>query len=675
MEFLLLGPIEAWTAGQRIDLGHARQQSVLAALLLDVGRVVPTDELIDRVWGEDPPGAARNGLSAYMTKLKAVLAGAEVEDVTLTRHSGGYILRADEDRIDACRFRHQIAEAAIAGSDERAEELLRGALSLWHGPALAGLSSPWLSTMRTNLALRKATAILDLHDIALRRGEHAALLGPLSAQAAANPIDERAVGQLMLALYRSGQQAEALRYYDQTRERLADEYGADPGLPLRDLHLRILRNDSALTWHASLGTVPVPGRSLQPGSQPGRPLMPRQLPAPVAHFAARAAELRILDELLDELATDGGTMIIAVVTGMAGVGKTALAVHWGHRVASRFPDGQLYINLRGFDPSGRTVTAQEAIRRFLEALGIPAEGIPPDPEAQRDRYLSLMAGQRTLVILDNARDTEQIRPLLPGGPGPLVLITSRRQMPGLVAAEGARHVALDVLAEDDARELLARRLGPARFTAEPEAADQLIRLCGHLPLALGIVAARSATRPAFSLAALAAELASAENRLDRLDVGDTASSVRAVFSWSASLLSERAARLFGLLGMYPGAEISVQGAASLIGLPLARTGDLLTELADANLLTENLPGRFALHDLLRVYAADWRARTSLRPIAGRRCVAFLTTTFSQLSPPTGCSSPRVRPSPSSLLRKASRLASDCSARTRQWPGVTLSIRR
>jgi tetratricopeptide (TPR) repeat protein/transcriptional regulator with XRE-family HTH domain len=339
---------------------------------------------------------------------------------------------------------------------------------------------------------------------------------------------------------------------------------------------------------------------------------PRQLPAAVADFTGRAAELRQLTHVLDAAgASRPGTVAISAISGMAGVGKTALALYWAHQVAARFPGGQLYVNLRGFDPSGTPVTAAEAIRGFLDALGVARERVPASPEAQAGLYRSLLAGRRMLIVLDNARDEQQVRLLLPASAGTLVLITSRSQLAGLAAADGARLLSLDVLAHGEATELLATRIGPARAAAEPGAISEIADVSARLPLAVAIAAARAAIRPGLPLAALADELRNASGRLDALDAGDPAASVRAVFSWSVRQLSRDAARMFRLLGIHPGPDISGPAAASLAGCDPARARRDLGELARAHLITERLPGRYALHDLLRAYAAELARDTEL----------------------------------------------------------------
>jgi tetratricopeptide (TPR) repeat protein len=338
-------------------------------------------------------------------------------------------------------------------------------------------------------------------------------------------------------------------------------------------------------------------------------VVPRQLPGPVRHFAGRRAELELLTGLLGEAGTAPGPVLITAIGGTAGVGKTALAVHWAHQVAHRFPDGQLYVNLHGFDPSCRPAEAAEAIRVLLDALGVPAGQIPAGLDAMAGLYRSLLSGRRTLVLLDNARDAEQARPLLPGSPSCVVVVTSRSQLAGLAVSEGAYTLTLDLLTEAEAAELLARRLGAARLNAEPEATAELITLCARLPLALAIAAARVSARPGLGLGALAEELKDAQRRLDALETGDASACIRVVFSRSLDSLPARAARMFALLGLHPGPDITIPAAASLAGVPLPQARRSLRDLADVHLVTECASGRYSLHDLLRAYAAELAAAT------------------------------------------------------------------
>ncbi len=362
------------------------------------------------------------------------------------------------------------------------------------------------------------------------------------------------------------------------------------------------RTAAAAKGNPTVGAGPSrPGRA---GAAPAAQatVVPRQLPAGVAHFAGRTAELAALQAWQHEAASADEAVKVLVIGGTAGAGKTALAVHWAHQSAGEFPDGQLYVNLRGFDPSGTPVAPGDALRWFLGAFGVTEEQIPDSVDAQSALYRSMLAGKRVLVILDNARDAAQVRPLLPGSRSCLALVTSRARLPGLAATEGARLVPLDVLTADEARELLAGRLGE-RARAEADAAQQLTEACSRLPLALSIVAARVAARPYLPLADLVRELADAQGRLEALDAGDPVASVRAVFSWSCEQLSGPAARMFRLLGLHAGPDVTLAAAASLAGVDRAQAVAAVAELADAHLIAEHAPGRYAFHDLLRAYAA------------------------------------------------------------------------
>ena len=350
-------------------------------------------------------------------------------------------------------------------------------------------------------------------------------------------------------------------------------------------------------------------------------VVPRQLPAAIPDFTGRSSELTALNRLMRKATRRrGGTVLISALRGTAGVGKTALALHWAHQVADRFPDGQLYVNLRGHGPSGSPLMPAEAIRGFLFALGVSAGDIPPEPDAQTALYRTLLAGRKMLIVLDSARDADQIRPLLPGTAGCLVLVTSRSKLTGLVAADGAQPLTVDLFGDGEARDLLTRRVGHKRVRAEPAAVSQLVRLSAGLPLALSIVAARAAARPMMPLAELSRELADAQGRLDALDAGDPVASIRAVFSWSCQQLSEPAARLFRLLGLHAGPDVTIPAAASLAAVTPAGAAAAVAELADAHLIAEHAPGRYAFHDLLRAYAADLARSTD--PESARRDAVY-----------------------------------------------------
>ena len=593
VSFRLLGEIEARVDDHPLDIGHARQRGVLAAMLVDVNQPVTPGQLLERVWGDRLPQRPRNALSAYLSRLRAVLAGTDHVDIT--RQAGAYMVTADPMVVDLHGFRDLTARARAATDAESGESLLRRALALWRGEALATLDSPWVTAVRHTLEAERLAAELDHNDLALALGRHGALLSRLSAQAAAHPLDERLAGQLILALYRSGRQADALEHYERVRLMLAEELGADPSPELRRLHRRILVADAALTVEPHL----VVGRSEHRAELP----VPHQLPAPLPSFALRANELAALDAVSSGAGEPGAVAVVAL-SGTAGVGKTTLAVHWAHRVADRFPDGQLYVDLHGFAPDGSVTDPAEVLRGFLIALGVPVQAIPSNMDARAGLYRSMMAGRRVLVLLDNARDVYQVRSLLPGTPGCFVVVTSRNELIGLAAAHSAYLLALDLLSPAEARDLLTRRLGRERVTGEPAAVDQMVARCARLPLALAIVAARAAARPGFSLGVLVDDLSDAHAGLDAFTAGDVASDLRAVFSWSYQALSEDAARLFRLLGLHPGPDVGAPAAASLYGEPVSHVRPLLAELTRASLVIERAPGRYAFHDLLRAYAVE-----------------------------------------------------------------------
>jgi DNA-binding SARP family transcriptional activator len=598
MEFGLLGPLIVRCGGAEVAVSPGKQRAVLAALLLEAGRVVAVDDLAEALWGPAPPPSARVAVQNYVMRLRRALPGGG--QALISTRPGGYMIAAEAGELDVTRFEALVAAAraaARAGSWDQAAAGACAALALWRGEPLADAGSEILSAREgPRLAELRLQALEVRIDADLHRGRHGEVIAELQHLVGAHPLREHLHALLMLALYHDGRQAEALVAYQAARQVLAEELGTDPGTELRQLHQQMLTGDPALA-------VTQPGRPAA-ASSPGRtPPVPRQLPAAVADFTGRAGELAALTGMLDRAGAPG-TVVISAIGGTAGVGKTALALHWAHQVAGRFPDGQLHVNLRGFDPSDTPVAPETAIRGFLDAIGVPPERIPPAPDAQAGLYRSLLADKRMLIVADNARDEEQVRPLLPASPASLVLVTSRRQLAGLAAADGARLISLDVLSHAEAVQLLTARLGTARAAADPDAAGRIADLCACLPLALAVAAARAATRPGFSLAALAAELASAAGRLDALDSGDPAASVRAVFSWSTRQLPGEAARMFALLGIHPGPDIAVPAAASLAATAETDARRLLAELARAHLITEQLPGRYAFHDLLRAYAAE-----------------------------------------------------------------------
>ncbi|MGM1062660.1 BTAD domain-containing putative transcriptional regulator [Saccharothrix sp. Mg75] len=618
VELRLLGQVELLVDGSRVDLGHARRRCVLAALLADANEVVTTDQVVDRVWGEQPPHRARQLVSNYLSHLRQALVAADIAGaVTIERRGGGYVLLTDADQVDVHRFRGLVAQARTTAEASRALDLLGQARALWRGGALADLDTPWAVAVREGLELERFAADAERLDLALRLGRHAEVLPELTLRATTHPLDERVAAQLMLASYRGGRQAEALALYQDVRTRLADELGADPGPELRQLHHRILTADPTL----SSATVGATAGSCCP--------VPRQLPAPPRPFAGRAAELVHLDELSTDKPGEhpsaragatprsrtatAGEVVIAAIGGVGGVGKTWLALHWAHRNAHRFPDGQLFVDLRGFSPGNRPLHPVAAVRGFLDAFGVEPDGIPTDLEAQAALYRSVIAGKRVLVVLDNAATTDQVLPLLPGTPTCTVLVTGRTTLSSLIDRYGARHLSLGVLTRDEARTLLARRLGEQRVDAEPGAIGELVELCGYHPLALAIAARHAVTRSRVPLAALAAELR--DLGLEAFDhETDPTASLPAVLSWSLRHLTDVQRAVFALLGIAPGPDFDLPAAASLTALPEARTRKVVRALENHSLLDQHPHGRYRMHDVVRAYAATTALSSLSEPV-------------------------------------------------------------
>jgi len=639
LRFGLLGPLQVVDGVDAVRVvSAAKQRIVLAALLLGGGAVVSASGLAEALWDTSPPPNAATVMRTYVARLRRALGPAGARIVGRPSGWAAELRCAEELDVAEVDWLNRAArEAAEAGEWLRASSLLDRALSMWRGEPLADVPSAALARREVErlaeLRLQLTEARIDAD---LRLGRHGDLVPELRRLTAYHPLREHIRAQLMLACYRCGHQAAALEVYRNARSTLAGELGVEPGHELHDLHQRILTADPDLAADAAVITLRpegrVPARSSQvtgktaelkrpllrtndPDAVPrvaadgeGEPsvpaVVPRQLPARVRHFVGRAGELERLSALAEEAGGGCPAVVISAIGGMAGVGKTALAVHWAHQAAHRYPDGQLYVNLRGFDPSGEPLPPAEAIVGFLQTLGVHPGQIPAELDARAGLYRSLLAGKRMLILLDNASDAAQVRPLLPGSSGCLVIVTSRSQLAGLAAADGAQVLTLELLNDDDAACLFAARVGQRRAAAEPAAVAGLTRLCGRLPLAVTIAAARAAARPAHPLSALAAELGGAGGRLDALDAGEPAASVRAVFSWSYQNLSQLAARLFRLLGVHPGPDISAAAAASLAGLPPPQAHSALRELTAASLLSEHCPGRYLLHDLLRCYATE-----------------------------------------------------------------------
>ncbi|MPY42934.1 AfsR family transcriptional regulator, partial [Streptomyces phyllanthi] len=592
LRFSVLGPVRAWRGAELLATGSPQQRALLAALLLREGRTATAGELIDALWGDEPPSQALAAVRTYASRLRKVLSPG-----VLVSESGGYAIRlADQhagsgtsgslDLALAQELAADAEKAKAAGDLCHARALLNKALSLWDGEVLASVPGPYAETQRARLDEWRLQLVESRTDMDLEQGCHAEAVSELTALTAAYPLRERLRELLMLALYRSGRQAEALAVYADTRRLLAEELGVDPRPGLKDLQQRILRADPGLA---------APSAPLTPEPAAG-PVRPAQLPASVPDFTGRTSLVAELGEVLSAASADEGrVMAVSALAGIGGVGKTTLAVHVAHRARGAFPDGQLYVDLQG--AGARAAEPETVLGAFLRALGTADEAIPDSLEERAALYRSVLDGRRVLVLLDNARDAAQVRPLLPGTAGCAALVTSRVRMVDLA---GAHLVDLDVLSPDEALLLFTRIVGEERVAAEREAALDVVAACGFLPLAIRIAASRLAARRTWTVSVLAAKLADERRRLDELQAGDLA--VKATFELGYGQLEPAQARAFRLLGLADGPDISLAAAAAVLDLSVDATEDLLEALVDTSLLESAAPGRYRFHDLVRLYA-------------------------------------------------------------------------
>lgn len=587
LEFRILGPLEVLRDGAPVHVRGLRQRTLVAALVLHTGRVVPLRGLVDALWGEDPPSSAREQVRNGVSALRRTL-GDEAGRIVVTEDAG-YRLCESGHRIDVDQFEEFVVAgrgAAAAGDLDRADDLLRSALGLWRGPALAGIPGGMVRDAAAGLAERRLAIVEERLEVELALGRHAEIVGELTDLAARHPERTRMTAQLMRALYQAGRSGDALACYQRAAKRLADELGLDPPRELAELQLAILRGD--------LEHVTPPAGAARPPRPESRPA---QLPADLATFTGRACEVA---DLLDVFCSgEPATVVIGAVDGMAGIGKTALAVHVAHRVAHRFGDGVLFIDLHGFTPGTPPTPTEHALDCLLRGLGVPGPQIPPELETKVGLYRSVLAGRRVLIVLDNALDEVQVRPLLPGSPSCAVLVTSRRRLADL---DDARLVSLDGLPPADAVTLFTQAAGANRLATQPASLlAEAVELCGRLPLAIRIAAARLRSRPAWTLEYLLERLRNHHDRLAELHIGQR--SVVAAFQVSYLQLTAEQQRHYRLLGLHPGADFDAPAAGALTGETEQRMRSSLDELLDGHLLMQHTPGRYRFHDLLRIHAA------------------------------------------------------------------------
>jgi DNA-binding SARP family transcriptional activator/tetratricopeptide (TPR) repeat protein len=577
IEIRLLGPFELLVEGRQVAVG-GRQRMLLAALAMAVPRPVRIDTIGLALWGTEPPLNLRSTVHTYVARLRRLVGDAVVTD------GDGYRLAVDADAVDALKLTRLCETTAAAPGAPGERDTVETVLALWRGRPFELVRSDWLTaTYETHLTENHLWALERRLDLDLADGRLTGLVAELSALVGRYPLREPLWARLLLVLERTGRASEAFERYDAIRRRLADELGVSPSVELRRIHERLLATDGA--------------------DEHDLAVVPRQLPSDIDRFTGRQDSLRALDALLP--AGPGSRtrpIVIAAVHGTAGIGKTALAVHWAHRVQDQFPDGQVFVNLRGYG-AGHPVEPVAALDTLLRSIGVPGSQIPDGLDARSAMLRSLLAGRRMLLVLDNARDSEQVRPLLPGATCQ-VLVTSRNQLQGLAVRDNAHRVRLEQLAPDESAAMLATRLRNLGVRYDEHDLAELAELCGHLPLALAVAAEHAGAVPESRLSALVAELRERRTRLDRLDLEDESTSVRAVFSWSYQALDPEAAACFRLLSLHPGPDFGSRSVAALTGTPSARAAWLLSRLADAHLVRQTGQDRYELHDLLRVYSAE-----------------------------------------------------------------------
>ncbi|TDE56124.1 tetratricopeptide repeat protein [Nonomuraea mesophila] len=633
MQIRVLGPVDIRRDDRVVPVVGEKQRTLLALFVLRANRIVPHEDLLTALWGDRQPPTGRRALHNHLWSLRRALG----DDAEISTSAGGYALVLPAHASDLALFRSEVASAGehrLRGDVAETAERLRVALALWRGPALAGTRLEFQSAEGHRLEDQRIAALAERIDADLALGRHADLIGEVRHLVDADPLNERFREQLMLALYRDGRRAEALEQYRLARTCLRDELGLEPGEPLNRLHQAVLAADPALRL---VQGAPSPGRTPE---QPPERLVPRQLPADIARFTGRRESLDVLDELLDA-SPDMGTLVLSALVGAGGVGKTALATHWGHRRADHFPDGQLYVNLHGYSRS-TPVDPAAALHQLLLGLGVPQDEIPYDPEERAAMYRSLICDRRMLVLLDNAASAEQVRPLLPGASASRTLITSRDSLRALAATHDVGVHFLDVLSPEEAVALLRALLGDEQ-DHDRDTIGELALLCGRLPLALRLAAAHVRGREAGAARDLVARLR-AGDRLTALDISeDPHIGVRATFGLSYQALPESARSVFRSLGLHPGPDLSMDALTTMVGLDREAAREAVDILVRAHLVHRDARQRLTVHDLIREYARelalaqdghrpaltrllDWHAHTA------RAAMAFVDPTSALLHP-------------------------------------------
>ncbi|GAA3460135.1 BTAD domain-containing putative transcriptional regulator [Saccharothrix longispora] len=590
LEFGVLGPLQVLADGRPVVIGRKGMRGLLAMLVLRANRVVPIDEIVDSLWVDDPPATARTIVHGYVSRLRRMLEQADpTGSARILTTPPGYQLAVDPWRLDFHRARQLVSSARGKPAPIRAR-LLRESLGLWRGPVLVDVPG---EPVTTDLEELRLAAVEERVEAELELGRHLELVGELRQLVTEHPFRERLVDHMVRALYRSGQRADALEAYQRFHRRVVDELGIDPGPGLRLLHEQVLRDDPSLSSPGVAEQVVPPRVGV---------VVPAQLPAAATGFIGRDEELAWLDRLCD--ARDPAATTIAVVNGAPGIGKSELAVTWGHRRAGQFPDGLLFAPLNGFAPDREPVEPPEVLARFLLALGVPADGVPRDLGDRVGLYRSVLAGRRVLVVLDDAWDPEHVRMLLPPGAGSVVLVTSRRRLESLVVSNGARMLTLDTLTEAESVRLVDEVVGKPVSDREPVATRMLVELCGNLPLALRIAAAKLMFSPEWTVEDLVARLSDDDSRLRTLDLADSGVGVGRALAVSYRNLPPELAEAFRAAGVVPGRWVSPHAIAAVCGVDPGTAAGLLADLADAHLVVEQWRGGFVLHDLVRLYARE-----------------------------------------------------------------------